>query len=284
MTVLRIEGPPYVCFAAPLPPLEKNVHMWNSSLPKWLPACFLSLHKHRPINTTPCSRGMPHFRCSRNANIMVLDFPARTSPSQPKNDNSFSRLRCQQLTGRACPAPFARRSATFAPWAHTFWLHSKIDRTCHNSAACSLQARQVCMEKRKPPSACAPAPLRCPVAFPPPPWCIQRIWNEQHSGTVVNANTSQSKGCGFDSRRFTVRFERSPCDCVCFLQLPPTVLRYPHKLNWTLKIFHRSVCECKKCIVVVCQYVGLWRTGNLSRVSPCCQPITARIDSSQILH
>lgn len=59
---------------------------------------------------------MPHFRCSRNANIVVLDFPACTAPSRAWSNYSFSRFRGQRLTGRACPgAPFARPSAPSAP-------------------------------------------------------------------------------------------------------------------------------------------------------------------------
>lgn len=70
----------------------------------------------RAVNTTPRSRRMPHFRCSRNANIVVLDFPACTAPSRAWSNYSFSRFRGQRLTGRACPgAPFARPSAPSAP-------------------------------------------------------------------------------------------------------------------------------------------------------------------------
>lgn len=34
------------------------------------------------VNTTPCSRRMPHFRYYRNANIVVLDFHVSTTPSR----------------------------------------------------------------------------------------------------------------------------------------------------------------------------------------------------------
>lgn len=159
MAALCIEGPPHICFSVHPPEKRTYVEFITNEV------TFRSLSsatQRRAVNTTPCSRRMPHFRCSRNANIVVLDFPASTAPSQAWSNYGFSQFRGQWLTGRGCSGtPFACPSATSEKWTEAICLRCISDRTRHVSTVCSLKAKPVCVNwkpARRAPSACAPSP------------------------------------------------------------------------------------------------------------------------------
>lgn len=176
-----MEGTPHVCFPVLAPPQKK--HTYVEFITNEVTFCSLSsATQRRAVNTTPCSRRMPHFRCSRNANIVVLDFLASTAPLRAWSKYGFSRFRGQWLTGRGCPGPpFGCPSATSAMWTEAICLRCTSDRTCHISTVCPMKERTVCVNRlpaRSALSACALSPAlgyalasgspKCYIAFTVP--------------------------------------------------------------------------------------------------------------------